>query len=259
MKILAINASLRGSRGYTHFLIERLFEGARAAGADCETVTLADLDMRRCLSCDRCHAGGSLNPCVLAGKDDTEGVFARMAAADLIIYATPIYVFNLSSLLKTLLERFFGTSDVRDLRLTKSGLMFHHVDAAVCSKPFVTLITCDNMEDDTPRSVLTYFRVFSRFMDAPLVGELVRSGGSLAGYGDPAVTEKSPRLQQIYAAYHQAGRDLAQRGHISRATQNRANQSLIPVPFFNLLKRLPFRGLKERFLAEAKKWKLADL
>ena len=41
MKILAINASHRGDQGYTRFLIDRLFQGASAAGAECD---LQDVD-----------------------------------------------------------------------------------------------------------------------------------------------------------------------------------------------------------------------
>ena len=43
MKIIAINGSHRGTMGYTHFLIEKLFEGAKKEGAECEEITLAKL------------------------------------------------------------------------------------------------------------------------------------------------------------------------------------------------------------------------
>jgi multimeric flavodoxin WrbA len=38
MKILAINGSNRGKHGYTQFLIDKVFEGAKANGAECETI-----------------------------------------------------------------------------------------------------------------------------------------------------------------------------------------------------------------------------
>jgi hypothetical protein len=34
MKLVAINGSHTGKRGYTHFLIEKLFEGAKKEGAE---------------------------------------------------------------------------------------------------------------------------------------------------------------------------------------------------------------------------------
>lgn len=248
MKIVAINASLRGDRGRTRFLLDRLLEGASEAGAECEVVTLARLKINRCLACDWCHAPEHPLQCVQAGKDDVRDVFEKMAGADLLVYATPVYVFGLSSLLKTLIERMYGTGDVADLRLADSGLMFHHVDRAVCSKPFAALVCCDNLEAEMPRNAVAYFRTYARFMDAPLAGLLVRNGGGLTGQ-----LAGSPRLAAVHAAYAQAGRELALHGRISAATARRANQEIVPVPLFGWLKRLSFKPLKRRFVAEAHK------
>ena len=38
MKIVAINGSHRGTRGYTHFLIKKLFKEARDEGATCVSI-----------------------------------------------------------------------------------------------------------------------------------------------------------------------------------------------------------------------------
>ncbi len=252
MKILAINASHRGDQGHTRFLIDKIFQGATATGAACEVVTLAKLKINRCLSCWQCHTDAHYLRCVYDDKDDVRLVFRKMAAADLIIYATPVYVFGMTGLLKTFLDRLNGTCDSRILRATNSGLMFHHIDPAICSKPFVTLVCCDNIENETPKNVLAYFRTFSRFMDAPLVGELVRNGGLLCGYGkDPEREKKFPKIHEIYAAYEQAGRELVTEGRIRRATQRKANQEIIPVPLFSLIKRIPSRTFKEKFVERA--------
>jgi putative NADPH-quinone reductase len=254
MKILAINASHRGDKGHTHFLIDKLFQGATAAGTECETIALAKLKINRCLACGQCHTDGRRLQCVYDDKDDVRAVFRRMAGADILVYATPVYVFGMSGLLKTFIDRMNATGDIFDLRMSKRGLMFHHIDRAICSKPFVVLVCCDNLETETPKNVLSYFRTFSRFMDAPRVGVLVRNGGRLSGYGnEPDRQKKFPTIPEVHAAYEQAGRELAMEGQIRHATQRRANQEIIPVPFFGLLKRLPFKPLKRRFIQEARK------
>lgn len=51
MKILAINASYRGKNGYTQFLINKVFEGAKTTGAECETIVLSEHDVKRCICC----------------------------------------------------------------------------------------------------------------------------------------------------------------------------------------------------------------
>lgn len=254
MKIIAINASHRGNKGHTRFLIDRFFEGVSAAGAECEVVTLAALTMNRCLACDRCHTEKSYLHCVHDDKDDVRGVFQKMAEADLIIYATPVYVFGMSGLLKTFLDRMYATGDIYELRLSECGLLFHHIDRAICSKPFVTLVCCDNLEAETPRNVLAYFRTFSRFMDAPQVGVLVRNGGRLSRHGyDPDLEKAVPKIVDVYAAYKQAGRELATEGRIRRATQRRANREIVPAPLFGIMKRLPFKPLKRKIIEQAQK------
>ncbi len=50
MKIIAINGSHRGENGYTEFLLNKLFQGAEEAGADCEIIHLAKMKMNRCAS-----------------------------------------------------------------------------------------------------------------------------------------------------------------------------------------------------------------
>ena len=109
-----------------------------------------------------------------------KAIFAKMAAADLIVFATPVYVFAMSALLKMFLERLYSTSDVFDLKLTQSGLFFHHVDSAICSKPFALLVCCDNMERETPKNVISYFRTYGKFMDAPQVGLQGKDGRTSA-------------------------------------------------------------------------------
>jgi NAD(P)H-dependent FMN reductase len=248
MKILAINGSYRGEKGHSNALLGHLFRGASEAGADCDVITLAEHKINRCLACDNCHTAEHYLKCMYAEKDGVSKIFERIAMADLLIYATPVYVFGVSGLLKTFIDRFYSTSDVNRLLVTRSGLFFHHVGEAICSKPFVSLICCDNLDPLMPDNAREYFRIFSRFMDAPHVGELVRSGGRLFGYGrDPLALKRFPRITNVYDAYEQAGRELVVNGHISRATQRKANQEVIPVPFFGLLKYLvPFKHIMIR-------------
>jgi NAD(P)H-dependent FMN reductase len=251
VKILAINGSHRGDKGHTRYLLDLLFQGAQAAGADCEIVTLAKHKINRCIACGECHASGHALECAYRDRDDVFSIFGKMMQAEILVYATPVYVFGMSGLLKTFLDRMYSTGNVDELMVTKSGLLFHHINHSICSKPFVSLICCDNLEDATPRNAVSYFRTFARFMDAPHVGELVRNAGKLAGYGhDPERRIRFPRLNQAYDAFVQAGGELASEGRIRPRTQRIAGQEIVPVPFFKVLKNLP--PFKRVMLARAK-------
>jgi NAD(P)H-dependent FMN reductase len=252
MKILAINGSHRGEKGFTHRLVQRLLAGAAEAGATTEEVVLARLKIQRCVSCGKCNSQDHYLRCVYHDRDDVQQVFGKMAAADVVVFATPIYVFNLTGLFKTFLDRLYSTSDVFDMKLTASGLLFHHVDRAICSKPLCVLVCCDSLEPAVWQSAVTYFHTYARFMDAPVVGTLVRTGGRLVGHGaDPDAESKFPRLREVYAAFAAAGGELARDGRVRRATERRAGQSLIAVP--RLVQALAgLRPVKQKMLERAR-------
>jgi multimeric flavodoxin WrbA len=234
-------------------LIDKLFEGVAKAGAECNVVTLANLKINRCLACGYCQTEEHRFQCVYDGKDDVKMVFQKMRESDLLIYATPIYIFTMSGLLKTFIDRIYATGNVSDIRLSDSGLMFHHINRSLCSKPFVGLICCDNLETETPKNAVSYFKTFSKFMDAPLAGLLVRNAGGLAKMAEkPGSNIILPKLKEVYGAYKQAGQELAKEGRIRRLTQKKANQEIAPVPLFGLLKRMPFKSLKRKFVERAR-------
>ncbi len=246
MKIVAINSSHRGDKGYTKFLLDLLLNGASEAGANCEIISLANLKINPCSACQICHSDKYNLQCIYNTKDDVKNIFNKMAEADLIVFATPVYVFGMTGLMKTFLDRLNSTGNSNDLRLSKSGLIFHHINHQLCSKPFVILVCCDNLEDETPKNVISYFHTYSKFMDAPIVGTLVRKSGKIAGHGKDANKLKIyPKLKEIYEAYHQAGKDLVVQGKIKHLTQKKANQNFLPIPrLANFLMKYKFFKVK---------------
>lgn len=254
MKILAINSSYRGNKGHTGFLIDKLFSGAKERGAECEVVTLSEKNMNLCKACSTCQTEKHYLKCIFDEKDDVKSIFNKMADAEIIIFATPVYIFGISVLIKILIDRIYSTCDVSDLKISKSGLLFHHINHSITSKPFVTLVCCDNLEDETPKNILSYFKTYSKFMDAPQVGELVRNAGTITGHGkDYDKEDKFPKIHDVYDAYLQAGRELVEYGKITNKTQKRANQEIIPVPLFGIIKKIT--PLKKKFIEKAQKMK----
>jgi len=231
MKIVAINGSHRGKSGYTQFLINKLFEGAQKAGAQCETIVLAEHHINRCLGCRVCHTQNSYLKCVYEKKDDVDELFKIMRTADVLVYATPIYIFTMSGLMKTFLDRLTSTGDSSIMALSKAGLFFHPIDEKLTSKPFVLLTCQDNFESETHKNVVSYFKTFSKFMDAPLVGVLVRTSGSLVGHGTmPEREARYPKIRFAYETLIRAGAELVNKGVISRATERSVNQLVIDIP-----------------------------
>lgn len=97
--ILILSASLRaGSNSET--LANAFADGARAAGHTVEVVSLRGKNIAFCRGCLACQ---TLGRCVI--DDDAVAITEKMQHADVIAFATPIYYYEMSGQLKTLLDR----------------------------------------------------------------------------------------------------------------------------------------------------------
>ena len=97
--VLGLSGSPR-RHGNTETLLDAVLEGAREAGADVEKVVLRTLDYAPCRGCNACHRTGV---CVL--RDDLTAVFEKIAAADVLVLASPIYSMGITAETKGLIDR----------------------------------------------------------------------------------------------------------------------------------------------------------
>ena len=98
-KVLIISTSLRGNSN-SDVLARECEKGARDAGLDTEYVSLKGKEIKYCIGCLSCQKTGK---CVL--KDDVADIMAKVREAKVIVYATPIYYYEMSGQMKTLLDR----------------------------------------------------------------------------------------------------------------------------------------------------------
>jgi hypothetical protein len=78
-------------------------DGAREGGAEAEKVNLTELRVQRCTACFKCR---TTHVCPL--QDDVDGLAQRIAAADALVVAAPVYWSNIPSSLMALHERLTG-------------------------------------------------------------------------------------------------------------------------------------------------------
>ncbi len=245
MKILAINGSHRGKKGYTQFLIDTFFKGAQKSGAQCHTIVLKDQHIKTCLACRVCHKKEHYLRCIYDDKDDVKTIFHQMREADILIFATPIYIFQMTGLMKIFLDRITSTCDSSILAMSKNGLFFHHIDQQLLAKPFVLITTQDNLENETSQNVHDYFNTFSRFLDAPFLAHIRRKSGALVGHGKNKAQEKQyPQISTIYRFIEKAGNELARNQKIKKSTLKQCNQSIINMPLFIKI-MLKFKWLRQ--------------
>ncbi len=103
---------LKGSpreKGNSAVLAEQAAEGARQAGAEVESIYLHGMDIRPCDACDLCLEQGT--SCVI--EDDMKSLYPKLASADSILLASPIYWFTFSAQLKVCMDRWYAFQSSR--------------------------------------------------------------------------------------------------------------------------------------------------
>jgi len=98
-KVVVISTSLRHGSN-SHALAEQFAKGAEAAGHEVELITLRGKEIRFCVGCLSCQTTGA---CIF--KDDVPAIMERVLNADVVCWATPIYYYEMSGQMKTLIDR----------------------------------------------------------------------------------------------------------------------------------------------------------
>ncbi len=105
MKIIAVNGSARKNWN-THILLNKALEGVESAGAQTELINLYDLNYKGCTGCLSCKVKGgkSLGHCSV--NDDLKPVLDRIDKCDGFILGSPIYLGDVTAMMRAFWERF---------------------------------------------------------------------------------------------------------------------------------------------------------
>ncbi len=250
MKILAFNCSPRMKKSNTDRILDPLLAGAVKAGAEVEKLYARKIGLKPCLGCFDCWLK---TPGVCTQKDDWLFVLGKMAEADMIVYATPVYAYNMTVYMKTLFDR-TGMLVIQPDNVTTDDGFFHPsrypevkkkavlVANALAWDAEVFSILVDNLETIVTKAVDEEGKPMME-----LVGKILVGCGELMGWEETP----QPALQPFYKALMDAGEELARDGALSRASEEK-----LSVPLWEYLGVKPdeawekinahFRGILER-------------
>ncbi|MGC6174562.1 flavodoxin family protein [Lacrimispora sp. 38-1] len=139
MKIATVMGSPK-RHGKTAAALEFLEKKLMSQGHEIDRINVTDYHINGCLGCYACMQNKYASGCIQ--KDDTEQVFMRIISADAVIYASPLYSFDLTAQLKPLVDRSFS--------LTNTPLLD--------GKRVALLITCAGQEEGNADLVQEFFR-----------------------------------------------------------------------------------------------------
>lgn len=98
-KVLVISTSLR-PKSNSEALADEFMRGAAAVGHEVEKISLRGKAIAFCRGCLACISKGT---CAI--HDDMRPIVEKMHDADVIAFATPIYYYEMSGQMKTMLDR----------------------------------------------------------------------------------------------------------------------------------------------------------
>ncbi len=215
MIVLAVNGSPKGRSGNTEAMLQPLLQGATAAGAVIETVYLNEKRIQHCRGCFYCW---TKTPGQCVHRDDMAELLPKLIAADLVIYATPLYYYTMTGLMKDFLDRKLPLATPF---IAEVNGRFYHPHRFEQPKPQRTLLlsNCGFPGQYNFSGLIETFQVMTQRQLNGLI--CCAQGGMLR------VPEAGALLSPYFAALERAGRELIETGAIAPATQEILDRPLI--------------------------------
>jgi putative sterol carrier protein len=221
MKVLAINGSPRGASGNTERILQPFLEGAREAEAETEVVYLKGKEIKHCLGCFTCW---TKTPGICVHKDDMPALLEKVKGADVLVFATPLYIFTVSGLMKDFMDRMLPMAQPFIIRRDDRST---HPSRYSSSSPvrFVLISNAGFPERHHFSGLEETFRLFTDASSVDLAGMICCAAGELL---------RQEALQDQLAWYLQAarkaGREVVEQGRISPETQAVLDRPLVEDP-----------------------------
>lgn len=97
--VLIISSTLRAN-GNSHILAKAFADGAKESGNEVELISLRENKINYCIGCYSCR---TLGKCFQ--NDGMNEINEKLLKADVIVFASPIYMYDICGQLKTFIDR----------------------------------------------------------------------------------------------------------------------------------------------------------
>lgn len=202
MKIVAINGSPRGRASNTGVMVDAFLKGAQEAGAETMNVFLAEKNIKYCRGCYSCWTE-TPGRCVI--QDDMAEVLSRVAGADVIVLASPLYFNNISGTLKVFMDRLAVTGNP------------HSPKSRSAAPKLVMISNCGFPDRSQFQVVSLWIKRVARLMRTEVIGEIYATQGRFL----TAPTEEvRPAVASYLRFLEKAGAEIATSMKLSETTES---------------------------------------
>jgi multimeric flavodoxin WrbA len=214
MKVLAFNSSARPvGQSKTLLVLSRLVKGMAEAGAEVEIVNLREKKINDCIGCFTCW---TKTPGACIHQDDmTRELFPKWMAADIVIYASPLYHFTVNAAMKRFIER---TLPVLKPYLIRKNIKEGTTHPLRGPHPAAVFVSVAGFPDESVFDALSYWARALTSRGNNLVAEIYIPGAEAMVH--------HWRGEEILAAVEQAGREIVLQGSVSPGTMQQIKQPI---------------------------------
>lgn len=194
----------------TTFMVNHFCKGAKSAGAQVDYIKLKDMKISPCTGCFTCWTK-TPGECIF--KDDMSDLRLKFRKADLVVFASPLYIFNVTGIMKNFLDRLLP--NVKPYMLIEDGETKHpHRYPEDKQHGFVVFSAAGFPEVDHNFDGLKgMFRCFhSHFEKSFLMGEFYMPGAELITV--PVYEQRRKKIEQVC---FNAGEQVVKQGKINKA------------------------------------------
>ena len=219
MKVTIFNGSPRGKKGNTQVMVKEFSKGARQAGAEVENVFLVKKKIRPCRGCFTCWIK---TPGICVIKDDMAELIQKFGESDIVVFATPVYVDNVTGIMKNFMDRLIPFIDPHYEK--DEGGECVHISRSEKQAKLVVISNCGFPEQSHFQVLELLFKRVARNMRSEVIGEIYRSGGGILK--DAPVILK-PIVREYKKLLQTAGMEIVEKQRLSEETRSKLERPLI--------------------------------
>jgi putative NADPH-quinone reductase/putative sterol carrier protein len=210
MNCVVIKASPRGSRAGSSRAAAAFVRGLNAADkeVDVTQLLLSKLKIRHCTGCYSCW---TRTPGRCAQRDDMDRVLPALAAADLVVYALPLYYYSVPGALKDVIDR---SLPLLCPQLVSSGDATGHPRRTGQAPRLALIATCGFPERAHFDPLLQLVRQWTANPDDEIVGTILIPAAEPMAHDD-----MQAGFRKLYDLIERAGRETANSGRVSPETE----------------------------------------
>ncbi len=169
MKIVILNGSPR-AEGNTEIMAKEFQRGAEEAGNEVTLINLRGKKVTGCLGCEYCFSHDG--ECVQ--KDDMPEILKELDTADAVVFASPIYWFDITAQLKSVIDRMYARAKV--------GFHFHK-----------TALLLDSASDGVYDAAIAQYKSMTGYLRWEDLGIITVPGMSSKG-----AMKESPAMNKVH-------------------------------------------------------------